>query len=407
MVDRARRLGRWFLALDSLLVILGFFVVMPMISLRFVDQLGWAAGVVGLALGLRQLTQQGLGSLAAPSPTSSGAPLIVCGMLLRALGFASLAYAQSGLELILSCIISGLGGCLFDPPRRPGDQVHPATGAGRYISLLMMLESAGAVVGALLGSWLLNFDFEYVCLLGAGLFVCAALCNLLILPPKLSVRPTPIRDGLGQVLADKAFCRLVLILSGLLRALGAGHADLPHPGQTDGRQHHGGGLDVHPWRRPSPWPCSTPCPVRRAPLQAGEPPDGGVLLMTTGIGLVAFATTLPAVFLLLACFYLGIVIAEPARETLMTKLAQPGRGAATWASADWGWRSGHDGLRGGRCPARLRHGPGQPWLPWLVLGTVGVTTLLLLANCFQRGSRLAGGQRLILWQSSRLPRAPS
>lgn len=50
----------------------------------------------------------------------------------------------------------------------------------------------------------------------------------------------------------------------------------------------------------------------------------GVLLMTTGIGLVAFATTLPAVFLLLACFYLGIVIAEPARETLMTKLAQPG-----------------------------------------------------------------------------------
>jgi DHA1 family multidrug resistance protein-like MFS transporter len=33
-------------------------------------------------------------------------------------------------------------------------------------------------------------------------------------PYKLSVRPTPIRDGLGQVLADKAFCRLVLILSG-------------------------------------------------------------------------------------------------------------------------------------------------------------------------------------------------
>ena len=27
----------------------------------------------------------------------------------------------------------------------------------------------------------------------------------------LPVRPTPIRDGLGQVLADKAFCRLVLI----------------------------------------------------------------------------------------------------------------------------------------------------------------------------------------------------
>lgn len=105
MVDRARRLGRWFLALDSLLVILGFFVVMPMISLRFVDQLGWAAGVVGLALGLRQLTQQGLGVFGGSLADKFGArPLIVCGMLLRALGFASLAYAQSGLELILSCI---------------------------------------------------------------------------------------------------------------------------------------------------------------------------------------------------------------------------------------------------------------------------------------------------------------
>ena len=90
MVERARRLGRWFLALDSLLVILGFFVVMPMISLRFVDQLGWAAGVVGLALGLRQLTQQGLGVFGGSLADKFGArPLIVCGLLLRALGFAS------------------------------------------------------------------------------------------------------------------------------------------------------------------------------------------------------------------------------------------------------------------------------------------------------------------------------
>ena len=110
--------GAVVLALDSLLVILGFFVVMPMISLRFVDQLGWAVGVVGLALGLRQLTQQGLGILGGSLADKFGAlPLIVGGMLLRAAGFASLAYAQSGLELILSCIISGLGGCLFDPPR--------------------------------------------------------------------------------------------------------------------------------------------------------------------------------------------------------------------------------------------------------------------------------------------------
>lgn len=51
-----------------MLVVLVFFVVFPLISIRFVDQMGWAAVMVGIALGLRQFIQQGLGILAAPSP---------------------------------------------------------------------------------------------------------------------------------------------------------------------------------------------------------------------------------------------------------------------------------------------------------------------------------------------------
>ena len=111
--------------------------------------------------------------------------------------------------------------------------------------------------------------------------------------------------------------------------------------------------------------------------------------MTTGIGLVAFATTPPAVFLLLACFYLGIVIAEPARGNPDDQAGcSPGGGSMGFQPTGVGAR-GHDGLRGGGALhdyAMAR----ATWLPWLVLGTVGVTTLLLLANCFQRGSRLAG-----------------
>ncbi|MNC30996.1 Multidrug resistance protein MdtH [compost metagenome] len=116
----------------------------------------------------------------------------------------------------------------------------------------------------------------------------------------------------------------------------------------------------------------------------------GVLLMTAGIGLVAFATTLPAVFMLLACFYLGIVIAEPARETLMTKLAQPGARGSYMGFSRLGLAlGGMTGYVGGGALHDYAMAQGQPWLPWLVLGTVGVTTLLLLVNCFQRDSRLA------------------
>ncbi|MFM5544225.1 multidrug efflux MFS transporter MdtH [Aeromonas veronii] len=393
MVDRARFWGRWFLALDTTLVILGFFVVMPMISLRFVDQLGWAAGLVGLALGLRQLTQQGLGIFGGSLADRFGArPLIVTGMLLRAVGFATLAWADSGAMLIFSCFLSGLGGCLFDPPRaalvikftRPHER-------GRFISLLMMLESAGAVTGALLGSWLLRFDFTYVCLLGAGLFTLAALCNWTLLPAyRLSVKPTPMREGLGQVLADRAFCRLVLILSGYYMLWVQVMLIFPIlVKQLSGTTTAVGWMYsletalslalLYPIARFS---------ERRYRLESRL--MAGILLMTVGIGLVAFVSTLSGLFVLLACFYLGIIICEPARETLMTRLANPtARGSYMGFSRLGLALGGMTGYVGGGSLYDFSLQQGQPALPWLVLGTIGVATMLLLARCFSRRPELA------------------
>lgn len=392
MVDRARFWGRWFLALDTTLVILGFFVVMPMISLRFVDQLGWAAGLVGLALGLRQLTQQGLGIFGGSLADRFGArPLIVTGMLLRAVGFATLAWADSGAMLIFSCFLSGLGGCLFDPPRaalvikftRPHER-------GRFISLLMMLESAGAVTGALLGSWLLRFDFTYVCLLGAGLFTLAALCNWTLLPAyRLSVKPTPMREGLGQVLADRAFCRLVLILSGYYMLWVQVMLIFPIlVKQLSGTTTAVGWMYsletalslalLYPIARFS---------ERRYRLESRL--MAGILLMTVGIGLVAFVSTLSGIFVLLACFYLGIIICEPARETLMTRLANPtARGSYMGFSRLGLALGGMTGYVGGGSLYDFSLQQGQPALPWLVLGTIGVATMLLLARCFSRRPEL-------------------
>ena len=43
--------------------------------------------------------------------------MIVTGMLMRAGGFAAMAVAHEPWVLWFSCILSGLGGTLFDPPR--------------------------------------------------------------------------------------------------------------------------------------------------------------------------------------------------------------------------------------------------------------------------------------------------
>ena len=116
----------------------------------------------------------------------------------------------------------------------------------------------------------------------------------------------------------------------------------------------------------------------------------GILLMTVGIGLVAFVSTLSGIFVLLACFYLGIIICEPARETLMTKLANPNARGSYMGFSRLGLAlGGMTGYVGGGSLYDFSLQQGQPALPWLVLGTIGVATMLLLARCFSRRPELA------------------
>ncbi|STI13273.1 Multidrug resistance protein MdtH [Escherichia coli] len=80
--------------------------------------MGWAAVMVGIALGLRQFIQQGLGIFGGAIADRFGAkPMIVTGMLMRAAGFATMGIAHEPWLLWFSCLLSGLGGTLFDPPR--------------------------------------------------------------------------------------------------------------------------------------------------------------------------------------------------------------------------------------------------------------------------------------------------
>ncbi len=96
----------------------------------------------------------------------------------------------------------------------------------------MMQDSAGAVIGALLGSWLLQYDFRLVCSAGAALFIACAAFNAWYLPAwKLSTVKTPIREGLGRVLTGQTLRHLCPDADRLLYAGGAGDADAADHGE--------------------------------------------------------------------------------------------------------------------------------------------------------------------------------
>src|SRR5262245_65141708 len=74
----------------------GFFMVVPLISVHYVDDLGWAAAAIGVVLAARQLTQQGLTLFGGALADRIGVKGLICaGQIVRALGFAGMAWADS------------------------------------------------------------------------------------------------------------------------------------------------------------------------------------------------------------------------------------------------------------------------------------------------------------------------
>ncbi|CAI0733725.1 Multidrug resistance protein MdtH [Serratia quinivorans] len=382
LVSQARSLGKYFLLLDNLLVVLGFFVVFPLISIRFVDQLGWAAVVVGAALGLRQLIQQGLGIFGGAIADQFGAkPMIVTGMLMRAAGFATMAMADQPWLLWFSCALSALGGTLFDPPRtalvikltRPHER-------GRFYSLLMMQDSAGAVIGALIGSWLLQYDFHFVCWVGAGIFVLAAGWNAWLLPAyRISTVRTPMKEGMMRVLRDRRFLTYVLTLTGYYMLSVQVMLMLPIVVNEIA-----GSPTAVKWMYAieAALSLSLLYPLARwseKRFRLEQRLMAGLLLMTLSLMPVGLATSLQGVFTLICCFYLGSIIAEPARETLSASLADPrARGSYMGFSRLGLALGGALGYTGGGWMYDTGHSMNMPELPWILLGIVGFITLFAL-----------------------------
>ncbi|MBK4364748.1 multidrug efflux MFS transporter MdtH [Enterobacter hormaechei] len=381
-VSQARSLGKYFLLVDNMLVVLGFFVVFPLISIRFVDQMGWAALMVGIALGLRQFVQQGLGVFGGAIADRFGAkPMIVTGMLLRAAGFATMAIAHDPWLVWFSCFLSGIGGTLFDPPRTAlvVKLIRPQH-RGRFFSILMMQDSAGAVVGALLGSWLLQYDFRLVCATGAVLFILCALFNGLFLPAwKLSTVKAPVREGLDRVLSDKRFVTYVLTLTGYYML--AVQVMLMLPIMVN---------DIAGTPAAVKWMYAIEAclsltllyPIARwseRRFRLEHRLMAGLLLMTLSMMPIGLVSSLQQLFMLICTFYIGSIIAEPARETLSASLADArARGSYMGFSRLGLALGGALGYTGGGWLFDAGKALHQPELPWVMLGMVGFMTLIAL-----------------------------
>ena len=95
---------------------LGFYAVIPFLAGAMGDDYGLDAAAVGLVLGARTFSQQGMflaGGLLADRWGARRAILIGC--LVRISGYAALAAASNFSLFLLGAVLTGAGGALFSP----------------------------------------------------------------------------------------------------------------------------------------------------------------------------------------------------------------------------------------------------------------------------------------------------
>ncbi|MFC9976732.1 MFS transporter [Spirillospora sp. NPDC127200] len=173
---------------------LGYFAAMTHLVVHLRDDLGLAAGLIGLVLALRNLVQHTLslpvGVLVdALNPVRTG--ILAC--LLRAAGFALLGTVTSVPGVVVAAVLLGTGGALFHPAAQSLlAGLSERRRARGYAAYAMTLQVA-AVLGPALGLALLKVGYWLVALTAAGLWVFAAFLFSLV----RRVPPAPAGDGVA------------------------------------------------------------------------------------------------------------------------------------------------------------------------------------------------------------------
>ncbi|RDL43088.1 MFS transporter [Marinomonas piezotolerans] len=164
---------------------LGFYMLLPYLADHLQRSLGLSPWHVGLVIGLRVLSQQGLFLVGGTLGDYLGYKrLILLGCIVRVAGFALLGFAQSLPLLLLGAFLTGFAGALFTPSsnaylaHEAPDQVR----RDRIFAMQNWTTEAGMFLGPLIGMSLISFSFMWVGLSAALLFTALFVIQWCYLP---------------------------------------------------------------------------------------------------------------------------------------------------------------------------------------------------------------------------------
>jgi DHA1 family multidrug resistance protein-like MFS transporter len=319
-------------------------------------------------------------------------PLICAGMIIRSLGFFALAWSESFVGVLLSLLLAGLGGSMFEAPKSAALAAFSSPEERqRLFSKIGVISGIGTTVGTQIGALLIPYDFSIVCIVGACAYIVIFVQMLILMPPIAIATGTqsPLA-GLGIVLRDRRFMTFVVILTGYffcttqfgltitLAATRITGTDASvswiyavNAVATIGL---GYGLPrlLERWMSPLTLLIS------------------GTLIVGAGLALVGFANSTLAILIAAGVFSLGAIMTRPGQETVTANLADPvARGTYFGVAAlSLAVGGGLGNFLGGVVYSQST-GDENSLTPWLVFAGIAVVTsiALWLYRPFYEGSR--------------------
>lgn len=214
----------------------GFFAVLPYLADHLSGTLGLGGWLVGLVLGLRTFSQQGLFVVGGALTDRYGPrPVVLVGCALRVAGFVWLAWAEAVWAVVGAVVLVGFAAALFSPAveseiareavRLEGARGLPRT---RVLARFAAAGQAGALTGPVLGAVLLEGRFRVACAMGAGVFVLVLVGHARLMPRRVDTVP-PQATGFSpwDVLRHRRFLALTLAYATYLLAYNQLYLALP------------------------------------------------------------------------------------------------------------------------------------------------------------------------------------
>lgn len=195
----------------------GFYMLIPFLADYLLDDLALSAAVVGVILGARNLSQQGLFLIGGMAADRLGARrVIIVGAAIRATGFALFAVGGSVAVVLLASILTGFAGALFNPAVRAYIARDSDDRAADAFALFNIFGNIGSAAGPLVGIVLISLGFELTAIVAAGVFLTLTLAQLALLPNRAATpNGNNVLGDLTALLGHRVFWAFAIALMGM------------------------------------------------------------------------------------------------------------------------------------------------------------------------------------------------